>query len=152
MNAGGFLVLGILVIFFFMAGCMEMRSKEDCTGADATNSCYADAAFGYAVRGDRGEAVSMCNRMEETGALVGSSDRDLCLMRVAEVLKDPSVCDGISFDASGELSSPITKNLCKRKAEPAAKPCGMAFVLAGSAVLLVFAYISKSRTSPLRGA
>jgi hypothetical protein len=61
-------------------------------------------------------------------------DRDSCIMRVAELLKDPSICNNIATtDVLGIYESTFTRDMCLDKAQPKAtsprdmKTCSGAF-------------------------
>ncbi|MEW5996054.1 MAG: hypothetical protein AB1657_00460 [Candidatus Micrarchaeota archaeon] len=129
------LLLAVSVFLLLISGCVKIREEGDCAGLDGAqrDSCYSDAAFGHAILGNRDAAVRACGRIDDGIPLFGS-DRDLCYMRVAEVLKDTGVCNYTEPD--GESS--IVKNLCVNKATPvrSTSVCATAFVLLTAAAAL----------------
>jgi len=135
-------LLFFAALSLLFAGCITIPQGSDCGGKPdqgQRESCYADAAFAAAIiHNDTGTAISMCGQIEASASPFGS-DRDLCFMRIAEVLKNPAICENIE-------SSGVTKSLCISKATPVrtTSVCATAAVLPAIAALALFAYYRRN--------
>lgn len=129
-------------LLLLLAGCITLPGGTNCGSKqdqDERDRCYSDAAVAAAIiRNDTGGALAMCNNVERSSSPFGS-ERDLCYMRVAEIFKDTSICNGV--EASG-----LTKSLCISKATPVRSTslCATLFVLPALSAIALFAYCRKN--------
>ena len=136
------LLFSILLLSIFFSGCISLLKKEsDCTPSKAgdLNECYANVALRYAiVDKDQTNAIRMCNKIDEIGSVFIGSEKDNCIMDVAEVLDKPALC--------GSIGNTVTKRLCERKSTPLPAPtlCSTVFILPLLSILALFAYYRKS--------
>lgn len=135
-------LLAIAALFILFYGCITLPGGTNCSGKqgqDERDKCYSDAAVAAAlVKNDRAAALAFCDNVERSSSPFGS-ERDLCYMRVAEVFRDPSICENID-------SLELTKSLCKSKAEPARSPrlCAPLFALPALFALALFSNFRRA--------
>lgn len=133
-----------LFLFLLLAGCIKLQKESDCHAMQDDTSrsrCFYDAAIGYAITDREADAVRACKSITDTGWLLGSSEMDNCLMEVAEIRKNPDICNHIEVTQSGEFSSAITRDLCRSTATQRGQPaCTTIFVLSTLFAIAAFAW------------
>lgn len=138
-----FVVLFFALIFalILFSGCLKIKTPANCSDIKHESlfdkarlgevaMCYHEVAVGQALlKKDKDAALGACENIS-TGNIVSKAERDNCYIDIAELLKDPTICEEIEPNILEQ--EPLKKimqsrrDLCKQKAtkKSDAKICG----------------------------
>lgn len=134
-----FLLLALLFLASVHSAALGLKYPNDCeTVKEIVNGreqfvpmsgqqkiyCFHEVAITMAYLGDKSEAMENCGKSYSIGQSIGGAAKDigetqrnLCLYDIAKILKDASICEGITQSSTLAFlqGAGTTKNVCTTK-------------------------------------